>query len=281
MKLKHLFIPKCVFISAMLTIPSHLAWAQPSAANSATRPNIVSVPSKNIDEDEEKPAFYLRWETEYNEGYYGEPKQTRQWVNKATGIYASGKNTYALQIPYTQITGPGLFIPGIGVISDHEPMGTQAGLGDIRAGYTYLFKDTPWIAFTASVKLPSGSRAKALGTGSTNYAIGGEFAKDYNKFTSSINVAYNILGNQPNIKVRNIFTAEPSLAYKWTPNTKITLDYYYGQAATPNSASDRELSGIIEQMLNNKTNLRFILTRGFTTATAGWSLLAGVTLRIK
>ena len=102
---------------------------------------------------------------------------------------------------------------------------SASGLGDLETSLTWDFvserRFRPLFSAVALIKWPTA--AGDIGTGETDYSLGGIVSKDFgNNCDLEFNVAYTFVGSPPDEKLKN--SLEISLATEWQMTARLALE---------------------------------------------------------
>lgn len=219
------------------------------------------------------PAAELSTGLEIKEGSYGTNERLKTVSVPNSVRVASGRLQLSASLPYVRVEGPGNLVGGGGllglpIIIDPKRPATRSrrqGIGDLRAGAAYTLP-TPGVGLAVSgeVKLPTASRAKALGTGATDLAVGAELSKRLGPVTPFVGVAYNMPGDAEGYKLRNALSAQAGAAVQMSPKVRAHVAYGYAQSVSAQVEEERQISTGINASLSKAVTLGFYGSAGLS-----------------
>lgn len=184
---------------------------------------------------EEKPAWQYGVSFSYLTGDYGAAARTDIFYAAAGIKRYFEKGDVSVTVPYLNIPNDGvLFIDG--GAEPVEGAGGGSGLGDIiLKGRFYAVEQKgplPFIDLVGSVKLPTASETKGLGTGKTDFTMTAEFARVLpNRHWSLLGeLGYGLMGDPPGFEMDNRWLYSAGLSYEYSPRMKFT-GYLDGRTA--------------------------------------------------
>ena len=128
--------------------------------------------------------------------------------------------------------------------------GSLSGPGDFETTLTWEFpterRYRPGLALEGVVKWPTARRGD-LGTGETDYSIGGIVSKEFVGFDLDLNAVYTFIGSPPGVHLKDTF--EASLASEWHVTPTLDIE---GEAVTSLGAGGafRSLPGTLGGFAN-------------------------------
>ena len=155
--------------------------------------------------------------------------------------FSRGDFSFDLTIPYLSVHGEPDVIPGEGTVDNlnpHKrgngaPVGSATGLGDTLLSLTYEFFEDPvnkvGLDLTGSVKLPTASANRGLGTGATDFSIEMDGRRSFGDFTLNGGVGLAFLGSTTYMdlpRTEPIFVAGAS--YRMTPEWTMGVNFGSG-----------------------------------------------------
>lgn len=203
---------------------------------------------------------------DYSSGRYG----TGQRISIATaslGLRAAHKRlTIFAAIPVVRIDAPANVVVtggplGLPLFADPTRPATRirrSGLGDATIGGAYQLLDPKpgrvALALTGSIKLPTASAARGLGTGKTDFAIAADVARA-GKITPFAQIAYTVVGQPASFRLKNIVAAKGGVALRVGKTSNVSLSYSYASRAIAGIADRRELGAGLETALSNRLSV--------------------------
>ncbi len=198
-----------------------------------------------------------------------------------TANYHSKHWQASITAPLLTVTGPGVLSAGT-IYTTPQAYGRRAGLGDIwLEGSLSLSRPgvfRPAVTPYALIKLPSGSRAAGLGTGTTDYEAGAGMMWRWQSFYPSLWLGYRVVHNSP--------------SYRWGGRFLITVggSYSLGQAGFLTLLFERRDKGHAQppaetlflsytRPISRHLSLILVGLHGFTTSSTDYG--AGLGARIR
>lgn len=160
-----------------------------------------------------------------------------------TGVaMTSGRFSASASLPYISSTAPqeviinqgGLF--GTPLLASN---GTQTGqvkregVGDLSLNAAYQLPVSGVNAsIGASVKVPTASREKGLGTGKADYGLSGQLSRKMGAIVPFVGAGYTIIGKPDNFETRNILSGTAGSHLLLGKSSALTASYSYEQSAS-------------------------------------------------
>jgi len=227
-------------------------------------------------------ALTLSAGADYSTGTYGTSERTDIWYFPLVAKYERGLFTGKVTVPYLRITGPGNVIGADGIVIQPIPPGTtvprttQSGLGDIVAAASYtVFYDRgsgTLVDLTGKIKFPTADAAKGLGTGETDYAAQVDAHKSWDRWAAFATVGYRVMGEPPDIELRNVWFGSIGGTCKFTPGTTGGLSYDYRQSTSASGAPMREVTAFVSHRLHEAWKAQLYLLKGFSDGSSDWGV---------
>ena len=224
-----------------LTLPIFLAVASPSLAQDS------SVEEQSIVKDETR--FRLLAGVEHVEGDVGEGLDYRTSFATTGVAMTKGRFSASASLPYISSTAPqeviinqgGLFgTPLLGSSGSQTGQVKREGIGDLSLNAAYQLPVSGVDAsIGASVKLPSASRQKGLGTGKVDYGVNGQLSQKLGPIVPFVGAGYTIIGEPDNFATRNILSGTAGSHVLFGKSSSLTAAYSYEQSAS-SSIGDRQ-----------------------------------------
>lgn len=211
-----------------------------------------------------EPAAELASGIEYKEGRYGTSERVEILSAPTTVRVTSGQVQLSASLPYVRVEGPGNLVGGGGllglpIIVDPTRPGTRSkreGIGDLRAAAAYTLPTSSiGLAFTGEVKLPTASRAKGLGTGATDFAVGTELSKKLGAVTPFVGLAYTLPGDPEGFELRNALSARAGAAVQMGRSVRGHVAYGYAQSISPGLEEERQISTGLNASLSKAVSI--------------------------
>lgn len=188
---------------------------------------------------------------EHKSGTYGTDARLETSSIPSSLLVSTGQLQLSATIPYVRIDGPGNVVGGGGflglpIIIDPTRPNTRSrreGIGDVRfaAAYTMPVRSVG-LAFSGEAKLPTASRAKGIGTGATDFAVGAEVSKSLGPVTPFVGLTYTLPGDPEGFELRNALSARAGAALQISPNVRGHLAYGHAQSISPELQAERQIS---------------------------------------
>lgn len=153
------------------------------------------------------------------------------------GRVTKGPFRLSATMPYIFVRGPGAVIGSGEDDADDDLTSTdekRQGWGDLRLTARYRLPKSALagfeLDFMGSVKLPTASREKRLGTGETDYAVGAELSRELGSFEPFVSARYRINGDRPDYDYKNTLAASVGTGVRLSRRTRASLSYDYSQS---------------------------------------------------
>lgn len=161
-------------------------------------------------------------------------------------------------IPYVVVRGPGALVgDGDDEIDDIPAADSnRQGWGDLRLTARYRLPRAALSGFELDlmgrVKLPTASRAKRLGTGEVDYAVGAELSRDMGSFEPFVSAQYRINGDRPDFDYRNTVAASAGTGFRLGRRTRASLSYDYSQSRIRGRSGSHSLDAGVSTRLSRR-----------------------------
>ncbi len=224
-----------------LILPIFLAAASPSLAQDSSVEEHGSV--------QDETRFHLLAGIEHVEGDVGEGLNYRTSFATTGVAMSKGRFSASASLPYISSTAPqeviinqgGLF--GTPLLSSNGSRTDQVkreGIGDLSLNAAYQLPVSGVDAsIGASVKVPTASREKGLGTGKVDYGVSGQLSKKMGAVVPFVGAGYTIIGEPDNFATRNILSGTAGSQLLLGKSSSLTAAYSYEQSAS-SSIGDRQ-----------------------------------------
>lgn len=189
----------------------------------------------------------------YSQGNYGTEDKFETLSVPVSVAVSAGRFRLGASLPYVRTTAPvgvivsqgGLFgTPLFATNQTTQERASREGIGDLTLQASV---DLPVAGFFTSlgttVKVPTASTAKGLGTGKVDYGMFGQVARPMGPITPFATIGYTILGKPDGFDVRNTFGGSAGARVDFGRRTFAAVSYSYEQAATRGLA-DRQMIGV-------------------------------------
>jgi len=207
----------------------------------------TSVPQNSTSKDE--TDFQLLAGVEHVEGDVGEGLDYKTSFATAGVAITSGRFSASASIAYISSTAPqeviinqgGLFgTPLLASSGSQTGEVKREGIGDLSLQAAYQLPVSGVDAsIGASVKLPTASQQKGLGTGKVDYGVSGQLSKKLGAVVPFIGAGYTIIGEPDNFATRNILSGSAGSHVLLGKSSALTAAYAYEQSAST-SIGDRQ-----------------------------------------
>ncbi|RVQ67122.1 hypothetical protein EKN06_09395 [Croceicoccus ponticola] len=186
---------------------------------------------------------------DYSTGDYGDVADTTM-LAVPVGVKYKGDNVwFRASAPWVRIKGPEGVIPGEGGVTTGNGGGagdvvtdTRSGLGDVNlaAGYTLPIGDATWFDVIGKVKLPTASKSKFLGTGTTDYTAEGELLHSFGGVSAALRGGRRFNGSNSLYPLQDVWQAGAGIYAKAGPQLTLGLDYDWREGALDTSPERSE-----------------------------------------
>jgi hypothetical protein len=146
-------------------------------------------------------------------GNYGQAEETTIDVLSLNARWYFNRAEIQISLPYLRIDGPAdvLWVDGQPVAVEGDSVSgeqrKESGLGDVvLRGEYYLRTGTstsPWIIGLVRVKLPTGSEARGLGSGSTDFETGIGLIQRHGQISWLADIGYIFVGSAAGVDAKN------------------------------------------------------------------------------
>ncbi|MEH6700393.1 transporter [Parasphingorhabdus sp.] len=227
-----------------LTLPIILAAASPALAQDSSDQQNIS--------PQDKTQFRLLAGVDHVEGDVGEGLEY-QTVFATTGVaMTKGRFSASASIPYISSTAPqeviinqgGLFgTPLLGSNGTQSGQVKREGIGDLSLAAAYQLPVSGADAsIGASVKVPTASREKGLGTGKVDYGVSGQLSKKLGAVVPFVGAGYTIIGEPDNFETRNTLSGTAGSHLLLGKNSALTASYNYEQSASSSIGDSQSIN---------------------------------------
>ena len=163
----------------------------------------------------------------------------------------SGRFSLTASVPYVSTTAPEDLIVGNGGVlglpllarpSTERREVTREGIGDVvvQAGYSVPIGSVN--AFVAgTVKVPTASREKALGTGEFDYGVTGQVSRQFGRAIPFASATYTVIGEPDGFDVRNTLAGNIGTQLLVSDASSVTISYAYEGAASAALANQQSI----------------------------------------
>lgn len=202
----------------------------------------------------------------------------------------AGRTTFSASLPWQQIEAPGNVVgggggvPGLPIIVDPtrpNAREVRRGIGDLRLGVGHSIPLAGGVEFTLSgqVKLPTASAERGMGTGKTDFAVGGELARSFGPLTPYVSAALTMPGDPAAYELRNSLSAQGGVALQLGRGLRGNVSYGYAQNVSPLVPDEQQVSTGLNADLSRTVSLGIHGNAGLSSGSP--DIGAGVSLGIR
>ena len=201
---------------------------------------------------------------EYQQGDYGTGERVETVTVRNTFRVQSGRAQFYVSLPWHRIEGPGNVSGGGGLLGPiltdpGRPAArtSRQGIGDLRVGAGYTLAVPAGIGLTVigEAKLPTASASRGLGTGATDFTVGGEAARTFGPLTLFAGVSYTLAGDPEGTRARDNVGARGGVAIQISPGLRGHVSYGEARGLSPFIENERQLSTGIDARLSERLSL--------------------------
>lgn len=231
-------------------------------------------------------VFELSTGVIYQEGDFGTEDKFETLAVPVAVTATEDQFRFGASLPYMRTTAPvGVIVSQGGLLGTPlfatnqttQERTSREGIGDLTLQAAV---DLPVAGFATSigtsVKLPTASSAKGLGTGKVDYSISGQVARPMGDITPFATLGYTVLGKPDGFDVRNTFGGSAGARVDLSRRTFAAVSYSYEQAAT-RALADRQVVGVgIGTALTDKLRISVQGDAGLTKGAPDASMSARI-----
>ncbi len=215
---------------------------------------------------------------DYTNGDYGVDDDVSTLYAPVNIKYRSERVGLRLTVPYLEVSGPGTVLDGGGQLVP-GPDRTDSGLGDVIAAATfYDLVAVPdhrfYVDLTAKAKFGTADEDKGLGTGETDYALQGEWYKDFERVGLFGTLGYKVYGDPPGSDLEDAAFASLGGDYRLATAARAGLIYDYRESAVAGGDALQELTLFVSFAAGNSMSLQPYVLGGLSDSSPDWG--AGV-----
>lgn len=238
-------------------------------------------------------GFNLGLGADYSSGDYGSDTTTTILSLPVTAKYATGAWSFKASLPWMRVDGDPNVVPGLGSLTNLNPLGrgrgrgtgtgggtpttiesgTESGIGDLRVAATYSV-DTGGplgIDLTANAKIATADEDKGLGTGANDYGVAVDLYRDFDGTLLFGGVGYTTLGDSDFIDVDSVLNANAGASRRVGSGSLGAM--YDWRAAASDGADDRsELTGFYSFPTGERTKMQVYAVKGLSDGSPDWGL---------
>ncbi len=227
-----------------LTLPIILAAASPALAQDSSEPQNVS--------PKDEMRFQLFTGVDHLEGDVGEGLDYETSFATTGVAMTKGRFSTSASLPYISSTAPqevivnqgGLFgTPLLGTSGTQNGQVKREGIGDLSLSAAYQLPVSGVNAsIGASVKVPTASREKGLGTGKVDYGVSGQLSRKMGAVVPFVGAGYTIIGEPENFETRNTLSGTAGSHLLLGKNSALTASYSYQQSASSSIGDSQSIN---------------------------------------
>ena len=215
---------------------------------------------------------------DYTNGDYGGDEDVSTLYAPINIKYRGERVGLRLTLPYLKVSGPGTVLDEGGQLVP-GPDRTESGLGDaILAATLYDLIAIPdqrlYVDLTAKAKFGIADEDKGLGTGETDFALQGEWYKDFERVGLFGTLGYKVYGDPAGTDLDDAAFASFGGDYRFAPATRAGLIYDYRESAVVGGDALQELTLFVSFAAGNSMSLQPYVLGGLSDSSPDWG--AGV-----
>ena len=215
-------------------------------------------------DDSSDTAVSLLAGADYITGEIGE-QEYETYAASAGLAVRSGRFSLTASVPYFSTTAPedlivgnggALGLPLLARPTTERREVTRDGIGDVvvQAGYSVPIGSVN--AFVAgTVKVPTASREKALGTGEFDYGVTGQVSRRFGRAIPFASATYTVIGEPDGFDVRNTLAGTIGTQLLVSDASSVTVSYAYEEAASTAIANQQSIGLGVETDLSPSLRL--------------------------
>lgn len=210
---------------------------------------------------------------DYSVGKYGTDIETEITSIPFIVNYETGDWTFKATLPYVRIEGADNVRSGVGPVSSTaSSVRSASGLGDLTlsAIRTYFLDNQTGLDLTGKVKLGTADSEKGLGTGENDYWLMVDAYRRIGSVTYFGGVGYGMLGDSPELKLRNVVSTNLGASYRLTDISSFGATFDTRTKATNRGSSQRELTAFYMHNLGGGYKLQAYALKGFSDGSPDW-----------
>lgn len=221
---------------------------------------------------------------DYSEGDFGTDVDTSILVVPLTLRTKFDDLTISASIPYIEINGSSSVVGGGEgpIIVDPTLTDTKrSGIGDLslRARYNLIDFGPAELSIDGRVKLPTGSEAKRLSTGETDFSAGFEVAATQGAVQPFAELGYRVLGDPDGVNLRNGIYGSAGAVVLFPGSVAAIASYDYVEASVDTVDDSHSLFGGLVIPVGRRIDLTTYGTAGLSDSAPDWGV--GVLLSFK
>ena len=227
----------------ILTLPIILAASPALAQDSSEQQNVGP---------KDETRFQLFTGVDHLEGDVGEGLDYETTFATTGVAVTKGRFSASASLPYISSTAPqeviinqgGLFgTPLLGSSGTQNGQVKREGIGDLSLNAAYQLPVSGVNAsIGASVKVPTASREKGLGTGKVDYGVSGQLSRKMGAVVPFVGASYTIIGEPENFETRNTLSGAAGSHLLLGKNSALTASYSYEQSASSSIGDSQSIN---------------------------------------
>lgn len=212
---------------------------------------------------------------DYSSGKYGTNTTTEITSIPFMLNYDTDVWTFKATLPYIHIKGANNVVSGIGAVGGAATgVRTESGMGDLTVAATRtLFMDTTsqtGFDLTGKIKFGIADSDKGLGTGENDYWVLADAYRKIGAVTYFGGVGYGVLGDSPDLKLKNVVSANLGASYKLNPSASLGAVFDTRTKSTETGDPQRELTAFYMHKLEGGYKLQAYAVKGFSDGSPDW-----------
>jgi len=209
---------------------------------------------------------------DYSSGDYGDVADT-DMLAVPVGVKIQGDNFWLRgSVPYVHIKGPEGVVPGDGGVSPGNGGGggvvidSRSGIGDtnLAAGYTIPIGSATWFDVIGKVKLPTASKSKFIGTGTTDFTAEGELLHSFGDVSVSVSGGRRFNGSNNLYPLNDVWQAGAGIYANAGAQLSLGLGYEWREGALDTSPDRSEATAFATYKMSDALRLQGYGYTGFS-----------------
>ena len=266
-----------IILGATAFAPGAMAQSRPSIAAGGRQ----SQPAEN----RHQSSWRLTSGINFSHGTFGEPIPTDVVSESLSLRYRRGPLYARISLPYLTIDGPASIIDtdttsGGGTVRTTTQ--SRSGIGDLglAAGYSFDLSKTLYLDASVRLKLPTGSTAKRLSTGSTDVTLQGELGKSIGSFDLHASARYKFAGHGTTSPLRDTWGAGAGGSARLNKTITIGSDYDWQQSSFAGAGPSSEVTGWAAFRVTKRLRLSTYVGGGLSRNSADYFAGTALTIRL-